>query len=85
MANYRKMEKKEFQGCHKKSKKSQNLFLACDPKLVFTVGMQHCSAQTEKTIDSESPIEISSARNGLKNETLEKICHEIDHVNRTRL
>ena len=54
--------------------------MACDPKLVFTVGMQHCSAQTEKTIDSESPIEISSARNELKNETLQKICHEIDQM-----
>ena len=35
---------------------------------------------TEKTNDSESPIEISSARNELKNETLQKICHEIDQM-----
>ena len=55
-----------------KSKKSQNLFLACDPKLVFTVGMQHCSALTEKTTDSESPIDISSDRNELKMKPFKK-------------
>ena len=35
---------------------------------------------TEKTTDSESPIEISAAQNELKNETLQKICHGIDQM-----
>ena len=35
---------------------------------------------TEKATDSESPIEISSAQNELKNETLQKICLGIDQM-----